>query len=105
MGGSQTGSTSQHPNLSPELQGLTRESSERVLDLQRNAPLRPYLEAHPQAVAPLTGLQQRGLSEIPGLFDLAKERVTGANIQQSPSYQAANTAFQRAILPTIENQA
>lgn len=106
MGGGGTRSrTEQRAELPPELRPLFAESSGRVLELQRAAPVQPFLEARPQRVPGLSALQERGLGEIPGLFELASRRVTGEGLPQSASFQAAQRAFTTAIEPRIQNQA
>jgi hypothetical protein len=104
VGGGTTQRTTQKAEIPPELQPLTRQTAERTAALQTAAPLEPFLQAQPQRVPGLSATQQRGLAEIPGLFT-PPPRVTGANLQASPSYRAAREAFTSTIEPRIVNQA
>jgi hypothetical protein len=105
MGGGTNQRTGQKAEIPAELQPLMRQSAERITQLQEGAPLQPFLSQAPLRVPGLSALQQRGLSEIPGIFDQAGRRVTGENIQSSPSFQAARRGFETSFLPRIENQA
>jgi hypothetical protein len=105
MGGTSESRTRQQAQIPPELQPLYQESAGRVLEFQRGQPLTPFAQPSPLRVPGLTGLQQRGMAEVPRLFDLAGRQVTGANLQSSPSLQAARQAFTTAIEPRIVNQA
>jgi hypothetical protein len=104
VGGGTNQTTRQKTELPAELQPLTRASAERVMALQDQAPVAPFLAQTPQRVPGLSATQQRGVAEIPGLFDLAGRKVTGANLESSPSMRAARQAFTTAIEPRIVNQ-
>lgn len=105
MSGGGTSRTAQSNELPTELKPLFSESAAHILETQRANRMDPYLEQHPLQIAQRTGLQQRAAAEVPGLFDLAQRKVTGANIQSSPSFQAANQAYESVIRPTVENSA
>lgn len=105
MAGGTRSTTAQTPQVPSELIPLTHQSAAGVMGLQSALPLTNFIGEGPSQVAPMTALQQRSLGEIPGLYDLAQRRVTGANLQASPSFQAANRAFEQSIAPGIVNQA
>lgn len=105
MSGGGTSRTTQSNELPPELRPVMSESGKQVQLAQNAANLPSYFNANPKQVAGRTALQARAASEVPGLFDLAQRKVTGANIQASPSYQAAQKAFTATIQPRVENAA
>ena len=104
-GGPSRSTTTQQGSLAPELQPLFEQSSQRVLGLQRDAPVQPFLQPSPLQIAPLSGTQQTALAGIPNLQGIAERTPTGAGLESRPAVLAAQRAFRQGSVPTIVNQA
>ena len=106
MGGGTRTTTTQTPTTTtPELSELTKTSAQKAQEFQAGGDLRRFLEAKPLQVSPLSAREQQAFGMIPQIGELGRRRITGETIQASPSYQAANQAYETAIRPGIENQA
>src|SRR5262245_34026527 len=105
MGGGTRTKTTQEPQVPQYLSDLTQTSGERIKEYQAADPLTGYAKASPLKVAPLSARESTGFGMIPQIQEQAKRRVTGETILNSPSYQAANKAYETAIMPGIENRA
>jgi hypothetical protein len=104
MGGGTRTTTKQEPNVPAGVSALSEGSVREAEKYQQANPLTAYGTASPLKVAPLSAREQQAYEMIPQLGEIGRRKVTGANIQASPSFQAANQAYETAIQPTIENQ-
>jgi hypothetical protein len=77
----------------------------RGVQLQRAAPVEPFLEAKPMKTAPLSERERTALGRVGQLEELGKRRVTGSNLATSPSMAAARNAYETSVLPGVENTA
>jgi hypothetical protein len=105
MGGGTRTTTTQEAKVPGNLEPLLATTAARGQQFQQAAPLEPFLEAKPLKVAGLSEREKSGLGKIGGLEELGKRRVTGANLPTSPSFAAAQEAYNTAIRPGIENTA
>src|SRR5262245_13102778 len=105
MGGGTRTKTTQEPQVPQPLSELSQSSTQAAQAYQRENPLTAFGTPSPLKVAPLSARESAAYGKIGGLEELGKRRVTGANIQASPSFQAANEAYNVAIRPSVENTA
>src|SRR5262247_2268083 len=105
MGGGTRTKTSQEPQVPQYLSDLTQTSGERIKEYQAADPLTGYAKASPLQVAPLSAREEAAYAKIPQIGEIGRRKVTGANLPTSPSFAAAQEAYNTAIRPGIENTA
>src|SRR5262245_45101628 len=105
MGGGTRTTTKQEPQVPSNVQNLTESSTRAAEAYQQAAPLTGFAGESPLKVAPLSAREEAGYAKIPQIGEIGRRKVTGANIQSSPSFQAANEAYNTAIRPGVENRA